>query len=401
MLKKLFIMFFTCLFLITGCTKENNSVTDTNNYGTITGKITDISTGHRINGATIQTNPATSTAASNVEGYYTLTNVSPGRYQITASKENYITSSVTIDVSSGSSTTADISLSPENNIIIAPVLISPANGLADSPAALSFSWSASENALSYTLQISTSSTFTDTLYNLNGIHLTYSPAIALDYAKTYYWRVCANNNSAASNWSDIWSFSTIQFSCGLKVSYMNKDYNTVQIGTQCWFKENLDAGSMVQGTIPSDNEKIEKYCYDNQLMNCNTYGGLYLWNEAMNYSLEPGAKGICPEGWHIPAKEEFEILITAVNNQGNALKALGVGIEEGIGTNTSGFSALLPGHGHVSETFSEFGWTSFMWSSTIYQLPNINYLQLFVNDNSVTIPYEQRTMAFSVRCLKD
>src|SRR5665647_231898 len=104
------------------------------------------------------------------------------------------------------------------------------------------------------------------------------------------------------------------------VTYSGKTYNTVQIGNQCWLKENLDVGTMIDSLAnPGNNGIIEKYCYGNNPANCTTYGGLYQWNEAMQYVTTAGAKGICPTGWHIPDTSEFQILGTTVNN-GNELK---------------------------------------------------------------------------------
>ena len=58
----------------------------------------------------------------------------------------------------------------------------------------------------------------------------------------------------------------------------------MQIGSQCWLRENLDVGTMVLGAQEqTDNGTIEKYCYDDNPANCATYGGLYQWNEAMQY----------------------------------------------------------------------------------------------------------------------
>jgi hypothetical protein len=64
------------------------------------------------------------------------------------------------------------------------------------------------------------------------------------------------------------------------VTYAGKTYNTVQIGNQCWLKENLDAGIMIQvNQEQTNNGTIEKYCYDNNPNNCAAYGGLYQWAE--------------------------------------------------------------------------------------------------------------------------
>jgi len=69
------------------------------------------------------------------------------------------------------------------------------------------------------------------------------------------------------------------------IIYEGKTYNSVQLGAQCWLKENLDVGIMIlSNQNASDNGIIEKYCFNNDPNNCNIYGGLYKWNEAMAYS---------------------------------------------------------------------------------------------------------------------
>ena len=88
------------------------------------------------------------------------------------------------------------------------------------------------------------------------------------------------------------SDSVVIFICGAsRVSYGGKDYNTVLIGSQCWLKENLDVGTMINGSNQQTNNGIiEKYCYNNVPNNCSTYGGLYQWNEAMQYFTTPMVK---------------------------------------------------------------------------------------------------------------
>jgi len=135
----------------------------------------------------------------------------------------------------------------------------------------------------------------------------------------------------------------LPFECGDSLIYAGKTYHSVLIGTQCWLKENLDVGTMITG-YPSNDGTIEKYCYNNEPDSCTIYGGLYIWNEAMQYVTTEGAKGICPDGWHMPKEAEYQTLITNVNNDANALKREDQGSGIGKGTNTSGFSALLAGN---------------------------------------------------------
>jgi len=189
------------------------------------------------------------------------------------------------------------------------------------------------------------------------------------------------------------------------VIYMGKIYNTVKIGTQCWLKENLDVGVMIQGTEEmSNNSIIEKYCYDNDPNNCDTYGGLYQWREMMQYSSTPGVQGICPPGWHIPTYAEWESLITAVGGDGNALKAIGQGGGAGAGTNTSGFSGLLAGYrDHSWGDFSFLRGIAWIWTSSEdeYNFLYAYFLNLINVNSIVHFSAFYKDNGFSVRCLKD
>jgi len=186
------------------------------------------------------------------------------------------------------------------------------------------------------------------------------------------------------------------------ITYVDKTYNTVLIGSQCWLKENLDVGTMIQGSQnQSNNGVIEKYCYDNDPNNCNIYGGLYQWNEAMQYSTTPGTQGICPPGWHIPTLAEFQTLRSTVGFNGNALKAFGQGIGGGAGTNTSGFSALLAGIRHNFDGFKMLGNSTIIWSSTEYNSTFAYNLYLHSINSVIDLHGLNNAHAFSVRCLKD
>lgn len=114
-------------------------------------------------------------------------------------------------------------------------------------------------------------------------------------------------------------YSNTGFVCGVNtvIDVNGRHYKTTQIGEQCWMAENLNVGTRVdfffgaQDNTPtnvSDNNIIEKYCDSNDDNSCVIAGGLYNWEEAMNYNLEEGSQGICPVGWHIPSDEEYKTL---------------------------------------------------------------------------------------------
>ncbi len=60
---------------------------------------------------------------------------------------------------------------------------------------------------------------------------------------------------------------TIQFATNIPcmgaptVEYEGQTYNTIQIYSQCWLKENLNVGAMISATQSQENNNtIEKYC---------------------------------------------------------------------------------------------------------------------------------------------
>ena len=147
----------------------------------------------------------------------------------------------------------------------------------------------------------------------------------------------------------------------------------------------------------TNNSIIEKYCYNDSVANCETYGGLYQWDEAMQYSTPPGAQGICPPGWHIPTLAAFQTLSTTVGGDGNALKTIG----QGTGTNTSGFSVLLAGYRYGNGTFNYLGNSANLWSSTQYAETRAYGLSLYSNIANVALNDYFDYYGFSVRCLED
>jgi hypothetical protein len=90
---------------------------------------------------------------------------------------------------------------------------------------------------------------------------------------------------------------TITFHFAGCIDHDGHKYPTVQIGIQTWMAENLNVGTLINDTTSANNNGIlEKYCYEDNESNCDVYGGLYQWNELMNYDTTPGIQGICPPG---------------------------------------------------------------------------------------------------------
>jgi uncharacterized protein (TIGR02145 family) len=202
--------------------------------------------------------------------------------------------------------------------------------------------------------------------------------------------------------------STPPFVCGTVLNYGGQDYNTVQIDTQCWLKENLNIGTMLlTPAVPADNGIIEKHCMNNLPANCLIYGGLYYWNEMMQYSLNPGVQGICPSGWHVPTDNEISTLVSylaGTSVAGGAMKETGTEhwvTPNGGATNSSGFTALGAGCLFYQNQFSWFQSTLRLSTST--HGTGVSSWFWDLNNANATIDRlaSGRDEGTSVRCIKD
>ncbi len=192
------------------------------------------------------------------------------------------------------------------------------------------------------------------------------------------------------------------------LTYQGRLYTTRQIGGQCWIRENVDAGTQINvDTNQTDNGILEKYCYNNLSYHCTVYGGLYQWYEAMQYSNQEGAQGICPPGWHLPTDNEWSVLsdlLGGENFAGGHLKE--AGYQHWYQPNTMaddsvGFNALPAGM-YFDGTFRHIRTNVEYWSSTDSYGPYAWYRILY-NDNAhfTRTNYFEKTTARSVRCIRD
>ncbi|MCF6366593.1 MAG: hypothetical protein L3J35_10370 [Bacteroidales bacterium] len=160
-----------------------------------------------------------------------------------------------------------------------------------------------------------------------------------------------------------------------------KTYKIVQIENQIWMSENLayNAGSGC-------------WAYNNDNNNVNTYGYLYDWETSKN---------VCPQGWHLPSKKEFDTLLNNVGGAGSkAYHSLVLNGE-------SGFHALLGGWGGWSKDKSIYiGEVGRFWSSTAYHEELIWDLDVIIHDDDTEEENAQiggchPSTGFSVRCIQD
>ena len=233
----------------------------------------------------------------------------------------------------------------------------------------------------------------DTLPNptLDGNHTTdgsgtgtfTSSITGLAQSTTYYVRAYATNSVGTAYGNEV-SFTTFICPCPASLADIDGNvYNTVQIGNQCWMKENL------RTTHYTDNTEVTgRYAPNNDEDNVPTYGYMYNWaammHGASSSSASPsGVQGICPIGWHVPSDAEWRQLTDYVSSvsaywcggsSGNIAKALAsttswgsYNVECTAGNdqstnNATGFSALPAGN--YNGYYGHFGYYAAFWSAT-------------------------------------
>lgn len=206
-------------------------------------------------------------------------------------------------------------------------------------------------------------------------------------------------------------------------------YNTVKIGYQCWTRENLrttsyyDGTSIDNGVITSYDEGLWYYPGGSEIYEVN-YGLLYNWKAVMHGETpsegHENVQGICPTGWHVPSDAEWTQLLDYVGSQtqylcnddvNNIAKALSDTITwpSSSGTcdvgnipsenNATGFSAISSGA--YNGNYFNFNSVAYFWSSTEDIDERAYSYSLYYNRATVNRYNNFKSVAFSVRCIRD
>ncbi len=195
-------------------------------------------------------------------------------------------------------------------------------------------------------------------------------------------------------------------------------YQTVLKGTQCWMAENLNIGTMIVSTTnQTNNSTFEKYCYGNNTSNCDTYGGLYQWDEMMQYVSTKGARGICPTGWHLPTDSEWKTLeryLGMSQSQADTTDFRGTDegsqlagneplwsnglLDQNANFGTSGFTGLPGGSRDTYGSFNNLAYGAYFWSSSEYGT-DAKYRALYYTHAQEYRNDDSKANGFSVRCL--
>ena len=204
--------------------------------------------------------------------------------------------------------------------------------------------------------------------------------------------------------------------CGDPLSYQGYDYETVQIGEQCWFAENLRAQNYRDELPISEVEDCTTwsgitegaYCsYENQTDHSNVHGLLYNW------FVTDDSLGVCPSGWHVPTDFEWmaleiEIGMSESEANGTFLRGTTEGDElksatTWNGMDAHGFNSLPSGwRGPYNGCeFSSSNVSTYYWSSSSNGSLAIGRGLTSEESGIWRMTTYQLRNGFSIRCIKD
>jgi uncharacterized protein (TIGR02145 family) len=246
---------------------------------------------------------------------------------------------------------------------------------------------------------------------------------SLAHGKTYYVRAFVKNLAGIAYGNEV-SFTTLQIgaSCPGMPTVTDVEgnvYTTLQAGEFCWLRENLRVTKFRDGSDISrisNNTSVPAYTwYDNYAPHL--YGALYNW-----YAVNSQA-GICPEGWHVATRAEWDHLfpymnkiaeihnleerITTVKSSRIEPTAHPRWDQGGIAGNDLGnFSALPGGIRRSPYGFLRVGRSAYWWTSDSYTVnpvyPDRAFSAQIYNDKEfIYTPLEHQSSHLSVRCVKD
>ena len=215
-----------------------------------------------------------------------------------------------------------------------------------------------------------------------------------------YFKYSISDNSSADTAEDI----------AANANTVAEVFPEVSIGTQVWMDKNLDVATFRNGDLIPQAKTVEEWkkagetqqpawCYyDNDPANGQKYGKLYNW-----YAVND-ARGLAPQGYHIPTDAEWTTLTTYLGGKevaGTKMKSISGWNENGNGSNESGFNGLPGGYRYKDGAFYFVGDFGFWWSSTEYTTGTAWNRNLVFGHGSVSSGNGAKGDGFYVRCLRD
>lgn len=222
-----------------------------------------------------------------------------------------------------------------------------------------------------------------------------------------------SNGVIAPNY--VWACNTTDKNPLKVIKGGDSEVKTVNIGSQVWMAENLSASQFRNGDpIPlarnddtwastaRNRTPISRIVEDNPAKE-KKYGRFY------NRYAAADPRGICPVGFRVPTKEDFDILKKTIGSDpraGNKLKSK-TEWKENRGTDNYGFNALPVGYVHPYDgRFSGEGTVAWLTTITPYNKEYHYYAELINREGEIlhdlAISAGAKPFAgYSVRCIQD
>jgi len=163
--------------------------------------------------------------------------------------------------------------------LVPPTLVSPENLSTNVALDPTLSWEAVPTATGYVVEVSTSNTFATTVYSgtvtNNSVQLS-----GLLNNTTYYWRVKALRGTTETEWSVVWSFTTLPGATGYTVSGYIKYKNNAQTPMNNCTVVLKDAQGQTVGTTTTNTQGFYEFTnvadgdYTVQITTTKNWGGL-------------------------------------------------------------------------------------------------------------------------------
>lgn len=162
------------------------------------------------------------------------------------------------------------------------------------------------------------------------------------------------------------------------------------------------------------NDGEQSWCYKNTSVNCEKYGRLYTWAAVLNRSEEEcgyskkcdvsnPVRGLCPEGWHVSTKEEWQMLFKLEKEDDSAgamLRAV-TGWQKGVaGTDNLGFGVYPGGYYEESNFYGE-GTTALFWTSNFVNSSSAQSYGMTYDSKDVTYDAVDKDLGLALRCVMD
>jgi len=200
-------------------------------------------------------------------------------------------------------------------------------------------------------------------------------------------------------------------------------YGIIKIGNQVWMTENLRVGKYRDGSGILTN-LYENFEWASAGPACAVYPHSYIdglnsatevakaYGLLYNWACVTDSRGLCPDGYHVPTKADWEELIDYLGGEnvaGGKLKSKRTEPTEHPrwddpntdATDSYYFHALPGGFRSFMGWYDYVGYLAEWWSSSELDANFAGVMNIYGDEASANITYRDKNLGVSVRCIQD